>query len=304
MFGGVGTAILYRDVVKRLSKIKGANFKSNSDHIPLVWKNAKLALTGSFYGNRRGKPYYNILVKVPGVGHILGRLRRPLPGRQIQGITLKKKADGWYAVIQCAVPRRTLPEPNLLAIGVDVGQTDLVALSDGYTGHNPRNAEFLAQKSAIQSRGDNSKDASFRITSRNKTARMDQQYKRRIIHWINSTLLPKLENYSLIFVEKLSKGFKSDKGPLSCMHMILDAIRHRFGDLDAKGKMGPKSAVREVNPAYTSQTCSCCGNSTEIVRKSKYFSCLAPGCMATLDADVNAARNILSDGLNLLLSAA
>ena len=288
IYGRIGVAVLYRDTVKRVNGTKRAKSKGPGDWVPLVWANSQIIETGSFYGNRRGVPFYNALVKVPGVGAIVGRLRRPLPGKPIQGVILTKKADGWYAAIKCIVTKRQLPEPVSGPIGVDVGQTDLVALSDGYTEHNPRDAEFVALKVEIQKKGDRSQDANIQAQCRSKMARMDQNRKRRIIHWINSDLLPQLEKHSMVFVEKLAKNFKSDSGPLSCMHMILDAIKQRLGD-----------RVVEVNPAYTSQICSCCGNSTEIVRQGKYFSCLAPECMATLDADVNAARIVLARGLQL-----
>uniref|UniRef100_UPI00262F2710 transposase n=1 Tax=Acidocella sp. TaxID=50710 RepID=UPI00262F2710 len=47
----------------------------------------------------------------------------------------------------------------------------------------------------------------------------------------------------------------------------------------------------EVNPAYTSQTCSCCGYVDKKNRPSQStFRCL--WCGSTMHADVNAARNI------------
>src|SRR5690606_639289 len=211
--GKIGPAVLFRDTVKRLAKTKGANQKRNFDNIPLEFANSMLVKTGSFYGDRRGKPFYNALVQVPGLGWIQGRLRRPLPGKQVQGVTLTKKADGWYAAVKCIVKRRQLPEPVLPPIGVDVGQTDLIALSDGYTERNIRDAEFVAEKAAIQEAGDRSTDPDFQKVCRGKVARMDQNRKRRIVHWINSSLLPRLQNHGYVFVEKLSKNFKSDKGP-------------------------------------------------------------------------------------------
>ena len=47
----------------------------------------------------------------------------------------------------------------------------------------------------------------------------------------------------------------------------------------------------EVNPAYTSQTCSCCGYVDKRNRRSQStFTCL--WCGSTMHADVNAARDI------------
>ena len=49
--------------------------------------------------------------------------------------------------------------------------------------------------------------------------------------------------------------------------------------------------VEKVNPAYTSQRCSACGHIAAESRKSQaLFACVA--CHFTLNADVNAARNI------------
>lgn len=294
IYGRIGSAVLFRDTVNRVMATKWAKHKKKGDHIPLVFANTPVIQTGSFWGNRRGIPFYNALIKLPikpGNGRLMikGRLRRPLPGKPIQGVSLFKEPDGWYAAIKCVVQKRQIREPSLSPIGVDVGQTDLVAMSDGYKELNPRNSKFIKKKSRIQRKGDLSANMNYMKDCWNRVGRLDQKYKRKISHWINSYLLPKLENHSLVFVEDLTKGFKFNHGPVSCMHSILRRIKIRLGE-----------RVCEVDRRYTSQTCSCCGNSTEIVRQGKYFSCLNPNCMATLDADVNAARNILARGLELL----
>lgn len=52
--------------------------------------------------------------------------------------------------------------------------------------------------------------------------------------------------------------------------------------------------VKYVNPAYTSQTCSCCGERGER-NEQAVFRCLNPACseyMKEINADYNAARNI------------
>jgi putative transposase len=49
--------------------------------------------------------------------------------------------------------------------------------------------------------------------------------------------------------------------------------------------------VEKINPAFTSQRCSACGHAAAESRKSQaLFACVA--CDFTLNADVNAARNI------------
>lgn len=158
IYGRISSAVLIRDTTKRVMQTKHAKSKKPSDHVPLVFGNSSLIQTGEFYGTRRGVPWYDARVRVPmgkGIGElvILGRLRRPLPGKPIQGVTLTKKADGWYATVKCIVKKRILPEATMPPVGVDVGQTDLVTLSDGYKERNIRDAEFVALKAAIQESG-------------------------------------------------------------------------------------------------------------------------------------------------------
>jgi transposase len=50
----------------------------------------------------------------------------------------------------------------------------------------------------------------------------------------------------------------------------------------------------KVSPAYTSQTCSKCGNVDRDSRKGERFMCTA--CAFELDADINAAINIHNRG--------
>lgn len=46
-----------------------------------------------------------------------------------------------------------------------------------------------------------------------------------------------------------------------------------------------------VNPAYTTQDCSCCGHRQVLALADRTYTC--PCCGLVLDRDLNAARNIL-----------
>lgn len=49
---------------------------------------------------------------------------------------------------------------------------------------------------------------------------------------------------------------------------------------------------RYVYPAYTSQTCSCCGHVDDKSREGEKFSCTSTACGMEMDADLNASINI------------
>jgi putative transposase len=75
---------------------------------------------------------------------------------------------------------------------------------------------------------------------------------------------------------------------------INDASWYQFRVwLEYFGKVFERVTVA-VNPQYTSQECSLCG---EIVKKSLSTRTHVCKCGCTLDRDENAARNILSRGL-------
>ena len=53
--------------------------------------------------------------------------------------------------------------------------------------------------------------------------------------------------------------------------------------------------IKKVDPAYTSQTCSKCGSVHKESRKGELYECI--NCGMKLDADYNAALNILQRGV-------
>lgn len=53
--------------------------------------------------------------------------------------------------------------------------------------------------------------------------------------------------------------------------------------------------IKKVNPAYTSQTCSKCGSIRKESCKGELYECIS--CSMKLDADYNAALNILQRGV-------
>ena len=78
---------------------------------------------------------------------------------------------------------------------------------------------------------------------------------------------------------------------------IADAAWSRFREwLEYFGKVYGVPVVA-VEPAYTSQNCSGCGNTVKKSLSTRTHTC---GCGLVLDRDENAAKNILSAGLKQL----
>lgn len=76
---------------------------------------------------------------------------------------------------------------------------------------------------------------------------------------------------------------------------ILDAAWTMFrNSLKQKAERAMNRRVIEVNPAYTSQDCYICGYRAKKKLSDRWHYC--PNCNASLDRDLNAARNILTLG--------
>ena len=72
------------------------------------------------------------------------------------------------------------------------------------------------------------------------------------------------------------------------------------GKLEYKTRLTGRNRLILVNPAYTSQTCSKCGHCAKENRESQAdFEC--GQCHARMNADLNAANNILKRGLDHLI---
>ena len=79
---------------------------------------------------------------------------------------------------------------------------------------------------------------------------------------------------------------------------ISDAAWYQFTQwLEYYGKIWDKSVVA-VNPKYTSQDCSNCGHRVKKTLSTRTHVC--PSCHAEICRDTNAARNILSRGLEII----
>ena len=117
------------------------------------------------------------------------------------------------------------------------------------------------------------------------------------------------KNHAMIFVEDLkiknmstsAKGTveehgKNVKAKAGLNKSILDQGWYKFKTLLDYKSLWNGGEVIEVNPQYTSQACSCCSYRDSRNRVSQaQFRCLQ--CHSEINADINAARNILAAGL-------
>jgi putative transposase len=220
--------------------------------------------------------------------------------REIEGTPktchLVLRADGhWYALVVCEVEQsRQAPaaQPET-AVGIDVGLKVFLADSEGGTVENPRcyrntQAALRRKQRRLSARKKGSK-------RRRKMARsvahthLTIARQRRDFHF--KTAKRYVWGYRIIYVEDLNMRALSRS---MLAKSVLDAGWGAFLDILADKAERAGGKVVRINPRFTTQNCSRCG---ELVQKSlsvRTHSC--PHCGYVADRDVNAAQNILKAG--------
>lgn len=228
-------------------------------------------------------------LKVSGVGRISVRWHRELLGT-VKTCRLVRKADKWYVCLSVEIPKPDPLPKTGQEVGVDMGITAMLTTSDGHKVENPQFYRQSQRQLRIRQRrltrakkgSNNRKKRSLEVQRwQEHTANQRRDY-------INKLVDDLIQRYDVIAIEDLQITNMVCNKHLS--KSILDSgwgfFRQRLYDKAAEaGRL-----VIEVNPAYTSQDCSNCGQRHQLKLSDRWLTCK---CGLSLDRDHNAAINIL-----------
>jgi putative transposase len=143
------------------------------------------------------------------------------------------------------------------------------------------------RKLARQKRGSRERKKAKKVVSR-----IHERVRNRRHDFVHQTARRLVNRYGVIAVEKLNvKGMVKNH----CLaKSISDASWSMFRNVLSQKAARAARTYAEVNPAYTSQTCSGCGHIAKKSLSQRQHDC--PICGLSLDRDTNAAINILSVG--------
>jgi len=255
-------------------------------------------------------------ITIPGVGPVRVRKGRgriiPPHGRAM----VFRRCGKWYALFECEVAPKPLPATGKV-VGVDRGIRALAATSDGELIANPRHGAVLALKiartqrtlerrtvrdTAGRVRNGDGKNRARALRALRKVWDRLKRVRRGYLHETSRALV---NRYDAIAFEKLFLAgmTRSAKGSAQAPGRNVEAKKRlNYAMLDASLAMlrtlvGEKAEcaarqVVDVPAAYSSQTCSACGNVAGEARVRERYECVNALCGYVGDADVNAARVI------------
>lgn len=186
-------------------------------------------------------------------------------------------------------------------MGVDVGENNLAAHSLGkvFGGEQLRDQRdrYLALRRRLQSNGSQSARQKLRQVSGKEMRRVrhiNHETSKAIVHAAVQAGVARITMEDLTYIRDRIKAGKRVRARL---HRWAWRQLQTFIEYKAKA-VG--IAIAYVNPAYTSQTCSCCGQIGK--RTAHRFVCEKCGFRA--HADLNASRNLVRIGSGAPLSRA
>ena len=240
-------------------------------------------------------------IRLPKLGSVKCRISREVEGR-ILSATVTQEPSGRYFVSICCTDVEIEPLPSTgAAVGIDMGLKSLAVTSDGteYPNHRylTKSLKKLARLQRRLSR--KPKDSKRREKARVKVAKAHEHVRNQrddALHKLSTKLVT---DYDLIAIEDLSPSNMVKNRRLA--RSISDASWGEFRrQLRYKAQWYGKTLV-EVDRFYpSSQTCSSCGAIWPGTKDLSVREWECPECGAVHDRDVNAARNILQEGLRLI----
>ncbi len=231
------------------------------------------------------------------IGKIKIKVHREIAGT-IKTCTIIRNSTGkWFASISVECEKEVL-EPINRNIGLDVGLTHFATLSNGEIVSNPRffKTDEKALANAQRKLSREKKGSKERNKRRKVVARIYERIKNRRNNFAHQFSRNLVNNFDKIFFEDLNiKGMMKN-------HCLAKAIGDAaWNQTIAFTKYKAENAGRLcalVNPRNTSQNCSGCGVKVEKSLSERVHNCT--NCKLVMDRDLNAAKNILTLGLQSL----
>jgi len=229
------------------------------------------------------------------IGNVKIILHRPIEGT-IKTLTVQRDRLGnWYVCFSCESPPKPLPISGL-AVGVDLGLTTFLTLSNGATIANPR--FFRKEEKALAK--------AQRKLSKQANGTPERRKAKKVVAHIHNRIANKrcdfahkesrrlVNQYGFIAFEDLNINGMVQNHCLA--KSISDVAWNQLVQFTAAKAEEAGRVVVQVDPRNTTKMCSRCGMLVEKTLSERVHKC--PHCSLEMNRDLNASINILRIGLD------
>ena len=239
-------------------------------------------------------------VWIPKVGLVKAIISRPIEGR-IVSATIKQVPSGKYFIVFTCVD---IPEPPRSktgkAIGIDLGITTLVTTSDGQKIEGVADTQKLDKKLAREQRklSRKKKGSNNRAKQKIRVAKVYEKIASKRKDHLHKVTAGLISENQVVCAETLNV-----EGMMKNHHLAKSIAAQSFatvlGFLEYKARFEGKIFVQVDRWFASSKTCHKCGVKADAMPLNiRQWQCKS--CGARHDRDINAAKNILAEGIKVL----
>ena len=244
--------------------------------------------------------FLNNCIQLPKLGRV--RIRdKQIPQGRILNATISQEPSGKYYCSLCCTDVNICQLPKTeCSIGIDLGIKDFAITSNGTKYDNPKYLKQSLNKLAKlqrslsrKTRGSNNWNKA-RIKVARQYERITNQRKD-LLHKLSTQLVR--EN-DVICIENLQISEMIQNNKTDMRRNISDVSWYEFTrQLQYKTNWYDKKLIKVGKYFASSQICNCCGKKFSTTKDLSIRKWECPNCHSMLDRDINAALNILNEGL-------
>jgi putative transposase len=245
-------------------------------------------------------------VKLPKIGKVKWIRHRNWEGSP-KFLTVSRDGNQWYCSVTCEVnlPDKQLPDIETCKdniAGIDVGLKEFATISDNTVIPNPRHLNKKLEKLKREQRwlsrktkGSNNRKK--QIEKVQTVHRKVRNTRKDFLHKVTSNMIAK---YSGVVLEDLNVSGMMKNKKLS--RHISDVGWYEFArQLEYKSLWNARHFIKIDRWYASSKICNECGSKkVDLKLSDRIYVC--EDCGNIVDRDFNASKNILAEGLNVLLT--